>query len=189
MADEVGEIVREVNKRKTVEDSNAYNFDRPANEWYDLLCRLSRDSRPNLKRIGNYLAKNAGRSAGPLQLIGELDAHAKVNRYRLKLVENDRDVGFAGFCGVSRGPYNARTEELKSHKFLCETANSKNNGADRPSEPPQTPANPATASHRGTADICAHCSAPILPGSAHTAISSGEYLHYACTDAWVRAPL
>jgi hypothetical protein len=180
----VGEIISEVIKRKTLEDATPMNFDRPANEWYDLLCRLSRDSRPKSKQIGRYLAKNAGRSAGPLRLIGEYDAHVKVNRYSVILVENDRGAGIGGFCGVARGQYNARTENFDSHRNMCEQAETKKDSTDQPSETPQKPHNPAGDETLGS---CAHCSAPILPGSGHTAISSGGYLHYACTDAWVRA--
>ena len=93
---------------------------------------------------------------------------------------------FARFREVVRGPNNARTEKNTARRTLCEKANLAKNAADRLSEVSQ---NLADLADIDSAAICAHCSAPILPGSAHAAISSGEYLHYACTDAWATAAL
>jgi hypothetical protein len=117
-------------------------------------------------------------------LIGEHDAPVQVNRNSVKLVENARGAGIGGLCGVARSPTNLRTERFDSHRCLCEQTEMEKDSTDQPSQTPQKPHNPAGDETLGS---CAHCSAPILPGSGHTAISSGGYLHRACTDAWVRA--
>jgi hypothetical protein len=120
-----GEIIREVEKRKIEALNNAVNGvhsqDRPS-EWYDVLCRVGRDGSPNPRRLGRYLAKNAGRIASGLQLIGEFDTHAKVNGYRVRRLENDPVCGVAGFCGLSGSPFLNRENLNETHESWCETA-------------------------------------------------------------------
>jgi hypothetical protein len=175
-----GEIIREVEKKRT---GGVNSPDRPADEWHDLLCRLGRDGNPNPKRLGRYLTKNARRIMGGLQLVSEIDTHAKVSRYHVRPVRNGRSAGSAGFCGVSGNCSSYAHENGQSHNDLC--GDLSRHGAARPSETSQNPANPASASN-GADGICAQCRDPILPSDGFIATASG-LLHNRCADEWAAA--
>jgi putative DNA primase/helicase len=103
----VGEIIHAVETQKTA-GFNIFDPNRPADAWHAVLCRLSRDGQPNARKIGRYLSKNAGRIGAGLQLTMTIDNHEKANRYSVRPVTNAREdeaAGFAGFCGLSRPPF------------------------------------------------------------------------------------
>lgn len=181
-----GEIIREVEKKQT-EGANIHSHDRTADGWHDLLCRLGRDGSPNPRRLGRYLTKNAGRIVGGLQLISEIDTDAKVNRYRVRSLENDWGYGVTGFYGLSGNRSSYARENRKSHNILCDgVAFLDGNGSARPSETPQNPQIPASASN-GAYGICAHCREPILRSDGFTA-TSDAVLHNRCVDDWATTP-
>jgi hypothetical protein len=119
-----GEIIREVEKRKDEAPGKVLNGvpgqGEPV-EWYDLLCRIGRDGSPNVRRLGNYLAKNKGRIMGGLQLISKFDTDAKVNRYCVRRVENAPDYGVTGLNGVSDSSFLSREKINETHGEWCES--------------------------------------------------------------------
>jgi hypothetical protein len=130
------EIVREVQKKKT-EGTNILSAG-PADGWHDLLCRLSRDgSNPDPRRLGRYLTKNAGRFAGDLQLLSELDTQQRSTGIASNL---SKMIEVRGISGVSRSPSSYAHTKCDLHDNLCEEDASHNKcDANRPSETPQTP--------------------------------------------------
>ena len=95
-------------------------------EWHDLLCRLGREGSPNVRRLGRYLTKNAGRIMNGLQLVSERDTDAKVNKYRVRNADLTGLRGLRAFrCLLSREEFkfreNMRNSNLYENNRLAET--------------------------------------------------------------------
>jgi hypothetical protein len=138
-----GEMIRAVEKKKAEALSNAVNgvsCEGHPIEWHELLCRMSRDGSPNARRLGRYLAKNAGRITGGLQLVSTIDTHAKVAAYHVHVPGGS--CGVCGVCGVSGSPFLSRGNLNETNDSRCKTASYNKYGSDRPSETPQTPQTP-----------------------------------------------
>ena len=186
-----GEIVKAVAKAMT-EDANVLSTDRPADEWHALLCRMSRDGEPNPKRLGRYLSKNAGRITAGMKLISEFDKDAKVNRYSVGLVENDRGTGFTGFYGLSGSQSSYARENHNSHIDMCgEDGVFEKVGGGPALKNPVNPGNPVNGHQNGgdgreRIGDCAYCRDAAYADDAGT-LAGGSFIHHRCTAAWAQS--
>jgi hypothetical protein len=193
-----GEMIRAVEKKKAEALSNAVNgvsCEGHPIEWHELLCRMSRDGSPNARRLGRYLAKNAGRITRGLQLVSTIDTHAKVAAYHVHVPGGS--CGVCGVCGVSGSPFLSRGNLNETHDSGCKSAFYNKYGSDRPSETPQTPQTPQTP-HSGSngagginghgrehVGTCAHCGFHVFADNM-VRTGSGALLHCPCVGPWAK---
>ena len=106
--------------------------------------RLGKEGVPDPRRLGKYLAKNAGRHVRGMQLTSAEDSHDKVLRY---YVENVSSAGFAGYAGSTGSQFQRSEDKFRDR----EGVNNKESTGERYGADPAKPAN--TASERWEAVI------------------------------------
>ena len=95
------------------------------------------------KRLGRWLLKYKGRVASNLRIVKGEDDHKKVAVWKVVSADiNPNSAGFAGYCGVSPSPSQAKSEKSHSSNIsndCVNVCNSPSEGQNRPRVTPQTP--------------------------------------------------
>ena len=95
------------------------------------------------KRLGRWLLKYKGRVASGLRIVKGEDEHKKVAVWKVVSADiNPNSAGFAGYCGVSPSPSQAKSEKSHSSNIsndCVNVCNSPSEGQNRPRVTPQTP--------------------------------------------------